>query len=247
DEAGQVGHHEAAAHAGTRAVRGDDAQVRLECGEGIVGDFGARRRDAGNQGGFAGVGQADQAHVGQETQFEAQVALLAGLAVFEFARGLVPGFCEVLVAAAAAPAARGQKTDARLGEVEEYFAGIVVVDQRADGNFKQGVGAGLAVAVGAQAVTPGVRAKLAVEAVAQEGVVVGIGNDRDAAALAAVAAGRAAAGHKFLAPEGNAAAAAVSSLHVDAGFVNEHGEWSAVSRKDYDRPKKKPTAGTREG
>ena len=45
-----------------------------------------------------------------------------------------------------------------------------------------------------------------------------------AAAKAAVAAVRAAEGHKFFAPETDAAAAAVAGLHLEFGFVDEfHG------------------------
>jgi hypothetical protein len=61
-------------------------------------------------------------------------------------------------------------------------------------------------------VAAGIGAKLAVEAEAQERVFVDGGNDGDAAALAAIAAGRAAARDKLLAPEGNTAAAAVSAF-----------------------------------
>jgi hypothetical protein len=59
---------------------GDDAKVGLEGGEGVVGDFGPGGGDAGDEGGLAGVGVADQAYVGQELEFEAVVALLAGTA-----------------------------------------------------------------------------------------------------------------------------------------------------------------------
>jgi hypothetical protein len=45
---------------------GDDAEVGFEGGEGVVGDFGARGGDAGDERGFAGVGIADQADVGQQ-------------------------------------------------------------------------------------------------------------------------------------------------------------------------------------
>ena len=48
--------------------------------------------------------------------------------------------------------------------------------------------------------------------------------ERDAAAVAAVAAVRTAEGHELLAPETHAAAAAVAGLDLDACFVDEfHG------------------------
>ena len=59
---------------------GDHAEVGFEGGEGIVGDFGPGGGDAGDEGGFACVGIADQAYVGQELEFEAIKAFLAGAA-----------------------------------------------------------------------------------------------------------------------------------------------------------------------
>ena len=70
DQSGQVRDHEAAAHAGTRAVHGDDAEVRLERCEGIGSNLGPCRGDPRNQGGFSGVGKADEPHVGQKLQLQ---------------------------------------------------------------------------------------------------------------------------------------------------------------------------------
>jgi len=71
-------------------------------------------------------------------------------------------------------------------------------------------------------VAPSLGLEFAVEAVAQQGVVVGVRFEIDAAARPAVAARRSAARHKFLAPEGDAAVSAVAGLYVDFGFVNKH-------------------------
>ena len=54
-----------------------------------------------------------------------------------------------------------------------------------------------------------------------QGVEVGVGDDIDVAASAAVAAIRAAEFFKFLVPEGRAAVAAVARGDVDECFVNE--------------------------
>ena len=51
NQAGDVGHHEAVVF-----VDAYHAQVRMQGGEGVVGDFGAGGGNGGNQGGFAGVG-----------------------------------------------------------------------------------------------------------------------------------------------------------------------------------------------
>ena len=44
---------------------GDDAEVGLEGGERIVGDFGFGGGDAGDQSGLPGIGVADQTNIGK--------------------------------------------------------------------------------------------------------------------------------------------------------------------------------------
>src|ERR1700704_4635178 len=111
------------------------------------------------------------------------MALLALLAVFVFARSLVPGFGEMLVAAATLAALRDENALARLAEVGDGFAGFFVVDERADGNLQNRVGARVAAAVRALAVAAAIAAKFAIITVAQQRVVVGIGFHKNAAAV----------------------------------------------------------------
>ena len=68
DQAGHVGHHEAAV-----VAQRDDAEVRRQRRERVVGDLGPRRRDARDQRGLARVGEPDQADVGEQLQLQAQV------------------------------------------------------------------------------------------------------------------------------------------------------------------------------
>ena len=63
DETGDIGYHEAA-----EIGELHHAEVRFEGSERVVGDLGAGGRDARNERGLAGVGEAHQAHVGQEFQ-----------------------------------------------------------------------------------------------------------------------------------------------------------------------------------
>ena len=59
------------------------------------------------------------------------------------------------------------------------------------------------------------------EAVIEEGVEVGVGDEVDRPAVAAVAAVRTAARHELLAPEAHGAAAAVAGRDVDVDFVDK--------------------------
>jgi len=161
DEAGEVGDGEGFR---VRKVADlDDAEVGFERGEGVVGDLGFGGGEARDERGFADVRVTDQTGVGEQAQFEAVVALFAGAAELVLARSLVGAGGEVLVAASAASAAGDDDGLAGAAEVVDQLAGVVVVEQRADGDFEGGVFAGLARAVGAFAVAAALRFVLGVK------------------------------------------------------------------------------------
>src|SRR5258708_27122022 len=69
--------------------------------------------------------------------------LLARKSVFMLARGLVPGFCKVLIAAPTAATVGDQDTLSRAREIGDGRA-VIVEHQRADGNLQNHVRAGMA-------------------------------------------------------------------------------------------------------
>src|SRR5260370_20428071 len=126
--------------------------------------------------------------MGQKFQLEAKMALFAGKSVFMFARGLVPRFCEVLIAAPAAATVSDQYAASRAGKIGDGRA-LVVEHQRADGNLQDHVRAGMAGTVGAFAVAAAIGFEFTIVAGAEQGVVVRIGFQINAAALTAGAPG----------------------------------------------------------
>jgi len=150
------------------------------------------------------------------------MTLLAGKSVFVFARSLMPGFGKILIAAPAASALCDQHALSSDGEVGEGFTGLSIVSERADGNLQDHVATGVAGAVRAFAVSAAIGFEFAIVAVAQKRVVVGIRFEIDAAAVAAVAAGWAAARNVFFAAKRNATVAAIAGFHQYFCFVNEH-------------------------
>ena len=166
---GHVGHHEGLLV--RLLAHRDHAEVRLEGGEGIIGDLGPGGGDARDQRGLAGVGIADQAHVGQQLQFQAIAALLAGAAQLVLARSLVGAGGEVLVAAAAAPALGDDQALVGLLEVVDQLAGLLVVKRCADRHLQHDRVAVQAGAVGAHAVLAALRLVLGVVAEVDERVV----------------------------------------------------------------------------
>ena len=129
---------------------------------------------------------------------------------------------EVLVAASAASAAGDDDGVAGLGEVVDELAGLVVVEEGADGDVEGGVFAGGAGHVGAEAVAAAIGLVLGVETEVDEGVVAEGGGHEDVAAVAAVAAGGASAGDELFSTEGHAAIAAVAGFYADFCFIDEH-------------------------
>src|SRR5260370_41861097 len=222
NEAGQIGYNKSPAKLGAvttgAAISIDNPEIGLQRGEWIVGNFGARRRDHGNQSGFARVGVADQPDIRQEFQFEAKMALFTGESVLMFARGLMPGLGKVLIAASAASAVGDEDALARRGEVSDGSA-LIVKHQRADRNLQNHVLSGVAGAVGAFSVGAAIGLEFAVVAVAQQRVVVLLGFPVDVAAIAAVASGGAAARNIFLAPQGHAAGTPIAGLHEYFCFI----------------------------
>ena len=69
------------------SLRRDDAEIRRQRRERVVGDLRAGRRDARDQRRLAGVREADQADVGEQLQLEPQVLVLARLSPAARRRG----------------------------------------------------------------------------------------------------------------------------------------------------------------
>ncbi len=87
--------------------------------------------------------------------------LLARKSVFMLARGLVPGFCKVLIAAPTAATVGDQDTLSRAREIGDGRA-VIVEHQRADGNLQNHVRAGMARTVGAFAVAAAIGLEFAI-------------------------------------------------------------------------------------
>ena len=99
---------------------------------------------------------------------------------------------------------------------------VLVEDLRADGNAQLGVLTGRTVLQRAAAAAATLGLDALVRPEAGEVAQVGVGDEHDVAAGAAVAAVGPALGNVLLATEREAAVAAPPRLHVDAGAIVEH-------------------------
>ena len=203
----------------------------MQRGEGIIRNLGAGRRNRGQEGGFAGVGQANQPGISNQFQAQPKPAFFPWPALIGTARRAIGrGF--VIRVAKAAIAAEGQHhAFAELIQVRDHGFAVFSENLRAHGQFQHHFVAGRACTI-----RPGTIAALArfeVLGVAEINQRIQA-SDRfgdHIAALAAIAAIRAAEFDEFLAPKGNDAIAAIAGLHPDFRFIKElHGSIRGASQ-----------------
>ena len=134
DESGHVGH-------GVRRLTGhDDAEVRHQGGERVVGDLGACPRDRRDEARLASRGEPDQADVGDDLEFEPDPALLALLAQQGETGSLAGRRRQGSVAQpAASPSSNGELCPSSR-EIGERLAGLDIGDDRAVGHHEYDVG-----------------------------------------------------------------------------------------------------------
>jgi hypothetical protein len=219
DQAGNVGHHEALAGGQVH-----HAEVGGQGGERIVGDLRLGGAGGGQEGRLAGVGQADQADVGDQLQPQPDPQLLAFLTGIGELGSLVDRALEVQVAPAAV-AALGQ-AQGHAGGVHVGDQGLLVLLQHlgADGDLQDDVVARRAVARPAHAVDARPGLEVLLVAVVDQGVEALDRLDPDVAASAAVPAVGAAVFDVLLASERDRAAAAVAGADIDFALVQEFHE-----------------------
>ena len=215
DDAGNVSHDE-----GHALVHPHHAQIGIEGGKVVIGDLGLGLGDHAQQCGLAHIGETDEAHVRQQLQLQKYIVALAGQARLGEARHLPGGGGEVHIAPAA-PAALAEDIGLAAAHVLNDLIGFGVPHQRAPGDADHQIGAvlaGLAAALTVHAVFCHVFALVA--EVHQGGHVV-IHLQDNGAALAAVAAVRAAGRHIFFPVERHCAVTAVACPDRDPGLVDK--------------------------
>ena len=213
DDAGDVGQDE-----GDTLLHIHHAQIGKQGGEMVVGDLGPGLAHHREEGGLAHIGEAHQAHVGQQLELQNHLPLLARQARLGKAGHLPGGGGEVLVAPAPVPTP-GQYKAVGLGHVADNLARLRVPHHRAAGDLDDQILPVLARAALALAVHAVGGHILALIAEVHQGGHMLVDLQNHAAAPAAVAAVGAARGHVLLPVEGHRAVAAAARLDGDAGGI----------------------------
>lgn len=136
-------------------------------------------------------------------------------------RGYLPGGGGEVLVAPAAPSALAKNEGLAVGHILDDLAGLGIPDERASGDPDGETLSVLAAFAAALAVYAGRSHIFALVAEVHKGGHIVIHLHDDAAAVAAVAAVRAAGGHVFLPVEGHGSVTAVAGPDGDAGFIDE--------------------------
>ena len=132
----------------------------------------------------------------------------------------------------AAAALHNQYTLAGLREIVEDLARFIVVDHRTYRHRNEEIFATASVPVASFAMPAAFGTEGMIEAEFQKGVFVGIADEINAAAGAAVTSARPPSRNKLLPPEGNATVTAVAGFNCDFGFVDERGLFDRLNRNE---------------
>ena len=130
NDAGDVSHDERL----SVAVR-HDAEVRLECGERIVGDFGLSGRNRRKECRLARIGEAYKAYIGKQFQLQCNGHFAHGFTGLCKAGGLSCGCGEVHVAKTSAAAFQQYHLLPVLHYIAEEFACLGVVSDSSAGHI----------------------------------------------------------------------------------------------------------------
>ncbi len=191
---------------------------RLERRERIIGDFGVRPREAGEQRRFPRVGQPDQPDIGDQLQLQRDPCLIARQTALGEAGRLVGRAREALVAAAARTATGDRHP---LSGPHEVNSGAVVLDERLGSRRHRKLERLAIAAVPQSALTVAARARLelAAAAVALEVAHRVIADEHHVAAAPAIPAVGTPSGHVSFPAEAEAAVAAGAGSDFNAGSI----------------------------
>src|SRR6516164_6572609 len=222
DQTGEVGQDD------FLVVQPYDAELRLQRRERIVGDLRPGVRDRSEERRFAGVGQANQANIGDQLQAQPNPGLTAGPAGIGAARRAIGRALVMHVAETAIASLQEDPPLAAARQIGEHLPVLGIHDLGPDRDLQDEI-----LTVGAGALAPCPRSagrcpEMLAIAVVDQGVQIVRRSKDDVAAFAAVAAVGAAELDELRAAKARGPAPAVTTLQVDLALVEElHGASTA--------------------
>ncbi len=199
----------------------NDAEVRHQGGEWVVGHLGLRLRHGCDEGALADVWKAHDPDIGEELELEPDLSAHTGLAGLGTTRGSVVRRRELDVPAPAAAPLRGDELRTGLVEVGEESSAFVIVNLSSDRDLDPHVGAGFSeLILAAPVLTTFGPDDLAESKVEESGHPVVSLKDQ-ASAPAPVPSRRTSEGHELLPAKRDAAVAAIARHDFERRLVDE--------------------------
>jgi len=109
-------------------AEGNDSQLGDQGGEGVVGDLRAGGGNFGDKRGFSRIRETDDAHIGQELEFQAEPTFLPGPAGLGMAGRLAGGRGEAGVPASSPSPPGGAESFPGAGEILQEIPGLSFPD-----------------------------------------------------------------------------------------------------------------------
>src|SRR5262245_19466006 len=229
DEPRNISHDETLA-----VVVTDHAQIRGQRSKRIVGDFRPHRGDRRDQRRLAGVGQPDDADIGEQAQLDLKLSLFSRFSRLSEARALEGRCREVRVALSASAAGGDNHCFPRRLKIGDQLTRHGVADYSTHGHLDFTVVAPPPMTVAPHAMLAAASFVLFLIAQIEERRQLRVGDDDNVTAMATVATARPAAWDKLLSAKGHATTPAGACDHSDLYFIDElHGsngyQWPAPS------------------
>jgi len=196
-------------------------QVRDEGGKWVVSDFGAGCGDLRYKRGFAGIGEADEADLGEKLQLEADVPLLSCSPLLGKTRSLAARGGEVHVPLPAVSTTGHRKAVPVAGKIMENLAAIRVSHLGPHRNEQGQVRAAFSCLLLTAPVGASGRSEVSLEVKIKEGLLGMCGLEDHVTALAAVTAVGTAPRHELLTSETHAPITTVAAPNVNIDLVDK--------------------------
>ena len=216
DQAGDVGEDKLLRHR-----QADDAELRVEGGEGVVGDLGTGGGRRGQERRFPRVGQPDQPGVGDQLQAQPDPPILPRPSLCRLARGAVGGGLKVRIPEPAIAALQQHHLHTRAIQVGQHRLLIVGEDLGADRHRNRDIRCAVPCLIAAGSVAALGRAEMLRVAEIDQRVQVLGRLKNNVPAASAIAAVRPAELDELLPPERDYTVAAVAGAQIDFRLVEE--------------------------
>src|SRR2546425_5187460 len=220
----------------------DDAEIRDQSRKWIVGNFWTGGGDGSDKGRLAGIGQANNSHIGHQFKLDGEFSLLAGKAGLSIARTAVDRGNKMGVAFAAFAASCNDTPRSGACEIRQHLSGSCVTNHRSYRNGNHSILSPFSILVFAPAMLPSASPILFLVAEIEQCYELRIRDHHDIAAVTAITAVWSSPRHIFFSPEAHTPPPTITGFDLYPNFIDKfHGLTKLIIA--FPGTKKKPRKG----